>query len=39
MQLGLGAGLETEVECLAGGDDLVDDLTELVDLDRETRPR
>jgi len=34
-QLGLGAGLEAVVEVLAGGDDLVDDLAELVDLDGE----
>jgi hypothetical protein len=34
-QLGLGAGLEAVVEVLAGGDDLVHDLAELVDLDGE----
>jgi len=34
-ELGLRAGLEAVVEVLAGGDDLVDDLAELVDLDRE----
>jgi hypothetical protein len=34
-QLGLGAGLEAVVVVLAGGDDLVDDLAELVDLDGE----
>ncbi len=34
-QLGLGAGLEAVVEILARGDDLIDNLAELVDLDRE----
>ena len=34
-ELGLRAGFETVVEVLAGGDDLVDDLAELVDLDGE----
>ena len=34
-ELGLRAGFETVVEVLAGGDDLVDDLAELVDLNGE----
>ena len=34
-QLGLAAGLEAEMICLAGIDDLLDDLAQLVHLDRE----
>ena len=34
-QLGLGPGLQPVVVVLAGGDDLIDDLAELVDLDGE----
>jgi hypothetical protein len=32
-QLGLGAGLQAVVVVLAGGDDLIDHLAQLVDLD------
>ena len=34
-QLGLGAGFEAVIKIFAGGDDLVDDFAQLVDLDRE----